>query len=95
MLKELAEDRVVPSESIRGDELKTWEDQDEPESEEEQWTSILFTLEQLEVHLKMNRPNFNELVMAFKGGSSKNVGYQLTKLDVATPLWGFIAHLHH
>jgi hypothetical protein len=38
-----------------------------------------FTLEQLEVLLKMNRPDFNELVVAFKGGSSKGVGFQLAK----------------
>jgi hypothetical protein len=33
----------------------------------------------LEVLLKMNRLNFSELVVALKGGSSKNAGYQLAK----------------
>jgi len=80
MLEELVDDRVVLPKSIGEKEPKTREDQDEPESEEEQRSSVLFTLEQLEV-LKMNRPNFSELVAAFKGGSSKNVGYQLAKLE--------------
>ncbi len=34
MLEEPAEDRVVPPESIGEEEPRTWEDQDEPESEE-------------------------------------------------------------
>jgi hypothetical protein len=33
----------------------------------------------LEVLLKMNRPDFSELVAALKGGSSKHVGYQPAK----------------
>jgi len=37
---------------------------------------VLFTLEQLEVLLKMNRPDYNELVAALKGGSSKSVGFK-------------------
>jgi hypothetical protein len=37
--------------------------------------------EQLEVLLKINRPNFSELVAALKGGSSKNASFQLTKLE--------------
>jgi hypothetical protein len=41
---------------------------------------VLFTPKQLEVFLKMNRPNFSELVAALKGGSSKNAGYQLARL---------------
>jgi hypothetical protein len=55
------------------------EDQNEPKSEEEQWSSVLFTQEQLEVLLKMNRPDFNELVMAFKGGASKDARFQPAK----------------
>ncbi len=39
---------------------------------------VLFTPEQLEV-LKMNRPYFNELVTALKGGSSKSAGFQPAK----------------
>jgi hypothetical protein len=33
----------------------------------------------LEVLLKMNKPDFSELVEALKGGSSKNAGFQLAK----------------
>jgi hypothetical protein len=47
---------------------------------EEQWSLVLFTQEQLEVLLKMNRLDFSELVTALKGGSSKNAGFQLAKL---------------
>jgi len=35
MLEEPNEDRVISSESIGEEELRTWEDQDEPENEEE------------------------------------------------------------
>jgi hypothetical protein len=52
--------------SIGEEEPRTREDQNERESEEEQWSSVLFTLEQLEVLLKMNRPDFGELVAALK-----------------------------
>ncbi len=79
MLEEPVEDRVVPPEYIGEEEPRTREDQNEPKSEEEQQSSVLFTPEQLEVLLKMNRPDFGELVMALKGGSSKNAGYQPTK----------------
>jgi hypothetical protein len=79
MLEELIEDRVVPPESIGEEEPRTREDQNEPKSEEEQWSSVLFTQEQLEVLLKMNRPDFNELVMAFKGGASKDARFQPAK----------------
>jgi hypothetical protein len=79
MLEEPVEDRVVPRESIGEDESRTREDQDEPESEEGQWSLVLFNLEQLEVLLKMNRPDFSELVVALKGGPSKNPGYQPAK----------------
>jgi hypothetical protein len=33
----------------------------------------------LEILLKMNRPDFSELVGALKGGSSKNARFQLAK----------------
>jgi predicted RNA-binding protein with RPS1 domain len=75
MLEEPVEDRIVPLESIGKEEPSIREDQDEPKSEEEQRSSVLFSPKQLEVLFKMNRPEFNELVAAFKGGSSKNVGY--------------------
>ncbi len=68
MLEEPIENRVVPPESIREEEPRTREDQDEPESEEEQRSLVLFTPEQLEVLLKMNRPDFSELVAALIGG---------------------------
>jgi hypothetical protein len=56
------------------------EDHDDHESKKEQHSTVLFTLEQLEVLLKMNRLDFTRLVEAFKGGSSKNVGFKLIKL---------------
>ncbi len=73
MLEKPIKDWVVPLKSIGEEEPRTREDQDELENEEEQQSSILFTPEQLEVLLKMNRPDFSELVAALKGGSSKNV----------------------
>jgi hypothetical protein len=45
MLEEPVEKQVAPPESIGEEEPRTWEDQDEPESEEEQRSSVLFTLE--------------------------------------------------
>ncbi len=79
MLEEPAEDRVAPSESIGEEEPKTWEDQDEPESEEEQRSSVLFTPEQLEILLKMNRFDFGELVAALETGTSKGERFQPAK----------------
>jgi len=79
MLEEPNEYRVVPPESIGEEEPITREDQDEPESEEEQRRSVLFTQEQLEVLLKMNRPDFSELVAALKGGASKDAPFQPAK----------------
>jgi hypothetical protein len=79
MLEEPVEDRVVSPESIGEEEPRIWEDQDEPESEEEQRSSVLFTPKQLEVLLKMNRPDFGELVAAFKTGTSKGERFQLAK----------------
>jgi hypothetical protein len=72
----------VPFEAIREEEQEDSEDQenhDDHENEEEQPTMVLFTSEQLEVLLKMNRPNFSDLVVALKGGSSKGVGFQPAK----------------
>jgi len=79
MLGKPIENRVVPPESIGEEEPRTWEDQDEPESEKEQWSLVLFTQEQLEVLLKMNRPDFSELVATLKRGSSKNAKFQPAK----------------
>jgi hypothetical protein len=45
MLEEPVEDRIVPPESIGEEEPRTREDQDKPESEEEQRSSVLFTSE--------------------------------------------------
>ncbi len=80
MLEEPVEDWVVSPESIGEEEPRTREDQDEPKSQEKQRSLVLFTPEQLEVLLKMNRPDFNELVATLKGGPSKNPGYQPAKL---------------
>jgi hypothetical protein len=79
MLGEPIENRVVPPESIGEEEPRTWEDQDEPESEKEQWSLVLFTQEQLEVLLKMNRLDFSELVATLKRRSSKNAKFQPAK----------------
>jgi len=79
MLEEPVEDRVVPPESIGEEAPKTREDQDEPESEEEQKSSVLFTPEQLEILLKMNRPDFGELVAILKTGTSKGERFQPAK----------------
>jgi len=79
MLKEPIEDQIVPPKSIGEEESRTWEDQDEPKSEEEQRSSVLFTQEQLEVLLKMNRPDFSELVAALKRGVSKDAKFQLAR----------------
>jgi len=79
MLEEPNENCVVSPESIGEEEPITREDQDEPESEEEQRSLVLFTQEQLEVLLKMNRPDFNELVAALKGGASKDARFQPAK----------------
>jgi hypothetical protein len=79
MAEEPVEDREVPTESIGEEEPRNREDQDEPESEEEQRNSVLFTLEQLEVLLKINRPDFGELVAALKTGTSKGERFQLGK----------------
>ncbi len=53
MLEEPVDDQVAPPESIGEEEPMPREDRDEPESEEEQRSSVLFTSEQLEVLLKM------------------------------------------
>ncbi len=66
MLEELVNDQVAPPEFIGEEERMPREDRDEPESEEEQRSSVLFTSEQLEVLLKMGRPDFGELVSASK-----------------------------
>jgi len=73
------EDLVAPSESIGEEEPNSREDQDEPEvgfeSEEEQRSSVLFTPEQLEILLKMNRPDFGELVAPSKRGPPRVKGF--------------------
>ncbi len=79
MLEKPVEDRVAPLESIGEEEPRPWEDQDEPESEEEQRSSVLFTQEQLEVLLKMGRPDFGELVAALKTGATKGERFQPAK----------------
>jgi hypothetical protein len=74
-----AEDQVLPPESLGEEEPITREDQDEHENEEEPRGSVLFTPEQLEVLLKMNRPNFGELVAALKTGTAKGERFQPAK----------------
>jgi hypothetical protein len=81
--EEPIEDLIAPLESIGEEEPNSREDQDELEggleSEEEQRSSVLFTPEQLEVLLKMNRPDFGELVVALKTGTSKGERFQPAK----------------
>ncbi len=73
VMEEPVDDQVAPPESIG-------EDRDEPESvEEEQRSSVLFTPEQLEVLLKMGRPDFGELVAALKTGAAKGERFQPAK----------------
>ncbi len=79
MLEEPVEDRVMRPESIGDEEPRPREDQDELESEEEQRSSVLFTQEQLEVLLKMNRPDFGELVAVLKTGTAKGERFQPAK----------------
>jgi hypothetical protein len=73
MVEEPTQDREVPSQVIREEEQVDFEEQenqenhDDHENEKEQPTIVLFTLEQLEVLLKMNRFDFSELVAALKG----------------------------
>jgi hypothetical protein len=56
------------------------EDRNEPKSEEgEQRSSVPFTLEQLEVLLKMGRPDFGELVAGLKTGAAKGERFQPAK----------------
>jgi hypothetical protein len=90
--KEHVEDLVAPPESIGEEEPNSREDQDEPEvkpeSEEEQRSSVLFTPEQLEVLLKMNRPDFGELVATLKTGTSKGERFQPAKPETEK-LWMF------
>jgi hypothetical protein len=45
ILEEPVEEQVAPPESIGEEEPRPWEDQVEPESEEEQRSSVLFTQE--------------------------------------------------
>jgi hypothetical protein len=80
MLEKPTQEQKVLLESIEEENPEAQKDHDDPESEEEQPNTVLFTPKQLEVLLKMNRPNFSELVTALKGGSSKNAGLQPAKL---------------
>jgi hypothetical protein len=79
MLKEPVDDRIASPESIGEEEPMPREDRDEPESEEEQRSSVLFTQEQLEILLKMGRLDFGELVAALKTGAAKGERFQPAK----------------
>ncbi len=79
MLEKPVKDRVAPPESIGEEEPRLREDRDELESEEEQRSSVLFTQEQLEILLKMGRPDFGELVAALKTGVAKGERFQPAK----------------
>jgi hypothetical protein len=85
MVEEPTQDLEVPSEAIREEEQEDSENEEDHdvhgdhENEKEQANTVLFTSKQLEVLLKMNRPDFMEFVVALKGGSSKNVGFKLAE----------------
>ncbi len=80
VLEKPVNDQVAPPESIGEEQPMPWEDRDEPESEEgEQRSSVLFTPEQLELLLKMGRPDFGELVAALKTGAAKGERFQPAK----------------
>jgi hypothetical protein len=76
------QDPDVPPQAMSGEEQEDSEggqdhdSHEDHENEEEQPNAMLFTPEQLEVLLKMNRPDYNELVTALKGGSSKSVAFK-------------------
>ncbi len=86
MVEEPTQDPDVLTQAMNGEEQKDSEGEqdhdshEDHESEEEQPNAVLFTLEQLEVLLKMNRPDYNELVTTLKGGSSKGVGFKPARL---------------
>jgi hypothetical protein len=76
------EDLIEAIQEEEQEDFEHEEDRDirgDHENEKEQPNTILFTPEQLEVLLKMNRPDFTELVTALKGGSSKGVGFKPAK----------------
>jgi len=85
VVEEFTQDPDVPPQAIRGEEQKDSENEEDRDShedrenEEVQLNTVLFTPKQLEVLFKMNRLNFNELVAALKGGSSKGVEFKLAK----------------
>jgi hypothetical protein len=80
VMEEPVDDQVAPPESIGEEEPMPREDQGEHQSEEEeQRSSVLFTPEQLEVFLKMSRPDFGELVAALKTGAAKGERFQPAK----------------
>jgi hypothetical protein len=82
VVEETTQDLDVPPEPMREEDQDHSEDEgdcaslEEHENEEEQPKGVLFTPKQLEVLLKMNRPDFSELVEALKGGLSKSVGFK-------------------
>jgi hypothetical protein len=85
MVEEPTQDLNVLIEAIKEKEQKDSkkhedrENHDDHGNEKEKPTTILFILEQLEVLLKMNKPEFTKLVLALKRGSLKGVGLKLVK----------------
>jgi len=80
MMEKPTQDLNVPPKTIREEEQEDHDNCDDPKNEEEQPTIILFIPKQLEVSLKMNRPDFTRLVGAPKKGSSKSLGFKFSKL---------------
>ncbi len=79
MVEEPTQDLDVLVEAIKMEEQKDSEKHEDHENEKEEPTTILFILEQLEILLQINRPDFTKLVLVFEGGSSKGVGLKFVK----------------
>jgi hypothetical protein len=81
MVEKPTQDLNVPSKTIREEEQEDSKEQedrdnyDDHENEKEQPTTILFIPKQLEVLLKMNRPDFIGLVEALKGVGFKPIKF--------------------
>ncbi len=92
-MEEPTQDLDVPSEAMKEDEQEDFRDRKDRDNhndhgnEEDQSTTVLFTPEQLEVLLKMNKLDFTKLVVALKGGSSKGVGFKPTKPGNFDEVW--------
>ncbi len=72
-------DVLLKSNMEEQEDYEKQKDRDDHESEKEQHSTVHFMPKQLEVLLKMNRPNFTKLVEALKRRSSKSARFKPTK----------------